>query len=137
MANSNVSTDKKLELVHSIRKAHEENLQTIGKREAILYGKPLSVSSVSAYPYEEKGADTAQVNTPDHHLKSPFSFKIRSAVAVLILICYIVLGNMPNVSFAPIKLQVKTYLNKDFTNNLVAYVEDFTYTFDYEKISAK
>lgn len=137
MANSNVSTDKKLELVHSIRKAHEENLQTINKREAILYGKPLSVSSAPAYPYEEKGVDISQIAPPETHLKPLLSFKVRSAVAILIFICYILLGNVPNFSFAPIKLQVKTYLNKDFTNNLVAYVEDFTYTFNYEKISAK
>lgn len=138
--NHRIATEKKLELVRSIRKTQEDNLATLNKREAILFGKPISYRNGNKYEKERiTGKESGEVSDEDflNGRKPILTFKVRVFLSILLLCGYFTFMTVTENQFALEKAMVKTYITKDFTNNLFAFMEDITYTLDYEKTSAE
>lgn len=139
---SKIDTEKKLELIRSMRQTHENNLAAINKRETILYGKPISYRMGTQSDLVQNSNTSTDVNNPyDEDLypyKKPIlTFKVRTFLAICLVIGYFLFLTVTENQYSMEKAMVKTYIAKDFSNNLFAFMEDFPYTLEYEKISTK
>lgn len=135
-----IDTEKKLELIRSLRQTQENNLAALNKREAILYGKPISYRNTSQYDNVQiTGKDTDQTANEDllYGKNQILTFKVRAFLSICLVIGYVFFTSMTENQYALEKAMVKTYITKDFSNNLFAFMEDFPYTLEYEKISTE
>ncbi|MCM1161229.1 MAG: hypothetical protein NC412_08400 [Roseburia sp.] len=137
--NNRIDTERKLELVRSIRKAQEDNLAALNKREAILYGKPITFRDKSRE--WDRIHDKSNSEPLEDELyagrKPILTFKVRLLLSVFLLGAYMTFLSMTDEQYVLEKAMVKTYIAKDFTNNLFAFMEDFPYTLEYENISTE
>lgn len=140
--NNRIDTERKLELVRSIRKAQEDNLAALNRRETILYGKPITMRDKSREwdrNYDKYNRNDAVPSEEDLYTgrKPILTFKVRLFLSVFLLGGYMTFLSMTDEQYLLEKAMVKTYIAKDFTNNLFAFMEDFPYTLEYENISTE
>lgn len=139
---SKIATEKKLELIRSMRQTQESNFAAINKREAILYGSPLSYKSeTQSYKASPKNTN-AETSTPydkdeGTYRKPLLTFKVRTFLAICLAFGYFLFATLTQNEYTIEKAMVKTYITKDFSNNLFAFMEKFPYTLEYEKISTE
>lgn len=116
---SQISTEKKLELVRMIRSKDDQNKELLRNRETLLYGRPLSFNSYPAISPEGK----KQTESSEFTISG---FKIRFVVAATIvgIVFFLEFMNMENYK-EPLNT-LYTEIAKD--GNLFDFVEDLTYT---------
>ncbi|MBQ7065957.1 MAG: hypothetical protein IJN92_03975 [Lachnospiraceae bacterium] len=137
-----INTEKKLELIRSMRQTHEDNLATINKREAILYGSPISYKSETLSYKSQLSNTNTEANKPYEEDLFPYkkpilTFKVRVFLSIFLVAGYFIFATITENQYTLEKAMVKTYITKDFSNNLFAFMEDFPYTLEYEKISTE
>lgn len=137
--NNQIDTERKLELVRSIRKAQEDNLAALNKREAILYGKPVTIRDKGREWDRMYDKNSKEPSEDDLYAgrKPILTFKVRLFLSVFLLGGYMTFLSMTDEQYVLEKAMVKTYIAKDFTNNLFAFMEDLPYTLEYENISTE
>lgn len=136
---AHITSEKKLELIRSIRKAQADNLAALNKRETILYGKPITQrNNISSWERSYDQAEKEQKEADDvPGRKQVLTLKVRIILSALLLGGYFSFMTATENQYTLEKAMIKTYIAKDFTNNLFAFMEDFPYTLEYEKISTE
>lgn len=123
---SEISAEKKLQVVKQIREEHAANQRLIRGRESILYGFH------SPYPeYQNERIDSETDCEPFSFGKGNFSFKIRFAVAIILLVSAILLDKTEVTVFEYTVSDVFAYLETDITKDFQANLFDFTSDFPY------
>jgi len=140
--------ERKLELIRSVREENRLNRERIGRRHQLLYGDGKQGFSPSYGGYQSDAAyqdsyggmadyqDMDERATGDPHAAYHF-FALRALVAaVCILAFWGIKTHKINVPSSMNEETIKQYITEDFSKQVVDYIEDFTYTFGYEKTSA-
>lgn len=124
---SEISAEKKLQVVRQIREDHANNQRLIQGREQILYGFH---SPYPAYQSDPLSKDSDGETFP---LKQKsLSFKIRFLVALILLLSLIILdktkGNVYEYTVSDMAAYLETDLTKDFQANLFDFTSVIPYT---------
>ncbi len=123
---SEISAERKLQVVKQIREEHAANQRLIRGRESILYGFH------SPYPiYQNERIDSEPDSEPFSFGKGNLSFKIRFTVALLLLVSVILLDKADIAVFEYTVSDVFAYLETDITNDFQTNLFDFTSDFPY------
>lgn len=98
------STEKKMELIHSIRAENQNNRGLLRKREQILFGKAL--------PELRALEDNPVKNTLSYNIPNFSSFKIRLFIAILLFTCFVIM-DIGNMSYFEIgATQIQQFINE-------------------------
>lgn len=124
---SEISAERKLQIVKQIREEHANNQRLIRGRENILYGFH------SPYPaYQNEMHQAADLDSETFPLKGNLSFRIRLVVSLILLVSVILLDKTNTDIFQYTVSDMFTYLGtdltKDFQVNLFDFTSDIPYT---------
>ena len=120
----NLSSEKKMELIRTIRMENQNNIGKIRKREQILYGKTYTDNQGYHKNYEE-------TSSKEDEFKSSFSsFKLRVALALTMFAFFLVLdvGKLDVYQVTAESLQ--TMINEELPSNLFDFLDNFPYTLE-------
>lgn len=110
-----ISSEKKMELIRTIREENERNKGKMRNRESILFG--------GASSYQQQPSESAQEFRP---VKS--SFRLRLLLAIALFAGYLVM-DMGKLDISGVTAEiVHAGINKSFSANLFDFIEDFPYT---------
>ena len=133
-----ISTEKKLQLVHQIRQEHTLNRQALQTRERILYGRESSSTpSVSlpgnAFLAGDEYPDELDIS-PETGMFRHSSFAIRFFIAALLLLGYFLLSrnqfSVGGMNAEVIRSEVNRYSGAEI--NLIDFMDHITYTLNAE-----
>ncbi|MDR0948168.1 MAG: hypothetical protein LBM69_01465 [Lachnospiraceae bacterium] len=116
---SDVTVDKKLQLVQQVRSAHHQNQSDLQKRERILYGQ------ASQPKYASETLETAQMDAyaGTDELRMPVStFKIRLLIALFLLFGILVWDITGRVIFGFTADQVFSHLKEDYSQKALEWI---------------
>lgn len=133
--------ERKLELVRAVREENRSNIARMNHRESILYGctsrtiEPLGYQSGS---YGTKAMESVGQESELDNFKVGNGFFVRSMAAIALVVVF---WGMKEDKIAPVfgitDSKIVSYVKEDFSNKVVDYMKDFTYTLGYEKTSIK
>lgn len=135
---TDISTEKRLQLVQQIRREHIENTQKLRQREHILYGNgdiyepTIPANIIKTNPLQTENEEQQLLKTEK---KVNFStFGIRLLLATLLFLGYLYLSKenitIGKLNAEVIRSEVNRYRDADI--NLFDFMEDITYTLNID-----
>lgn len=124
---SEVSVEKKLQVVKQIREENAKNERLIRGRESVLYGFH---SPYPVYPDEMINSETD--GEPISYYGKSMSLKIRLVLSLILVVSIIILDKtqtqVMKYTVSDMFTYLETDLTKDFQTNLFDFTSDFPYT---------
>lgn len=118
---SDITAEKRLELIRNIREANHKNRMTLRGREHILYG-----NSYDAAPAQEEEPQTA----PSAHSSTLI---LRTIIAATLLSLFIIMDYL-KADWLPIDMeQLGDCLQKNYTINITDFMDNIANTLSNEK----
>lgn len=114
---SDVTMNKKLQLVQQVRNQYNQNQYDLESREQILYGR---TSNRMAMERTDKLDDTIPEKIG--------TFRLRLTIALMLLFSVLILDINGQAIFGIQTKTIFSYIAKDFTRDTLDFIEDFTYT---------
>lgn len=110
---SDISVEKKLELVQQIRSRHYQNQSDLMNREQILYGRPLTQrpANLNSNSYIHQ---TESGENPEEGIFKDNTIKIRYALAAVLLVTIILFDKTGNTIAGISMEQVFSYISTDY-----------------------
>ena len=114
---SDISIERKLELIRSIREADSRNRSSLRQQQHILYGRRYDDDFISSE------ADTA---APGRNKISTLG--LRSLLAIILFSFYVILDYTGGEWFSVNAQKAFTYIEENYASNGFAFMEEITYT---------
>lgn len=112
-----IPTERKLQLVRTIREENKSNRLNLRTREHILYGRPVDMT---LYGAQEETVEETPIST----------FKLRIVLAVCIFAAYFALDMAGGTVFGKSAGEVYRMLEEDYQSNVFDFISNITYTLD-------
>ncbi len=116
---SDITAEKKLELIRNIREENSRNRMNLRSRENILYGQnydnPVTNDSVNMTISSEKSFST---------------LGIRIFTAIILFSLFIILDYTKQTWFSLDSVQICKYLQENYTLNSFDFIQEITYTLE-------
>ena len=117
---SDISIERKLELIRSIREANNRNRSSIRQHQHILYGRRYDDDFISS---EADMADTA-----DPGRRKSSTLGLRSLLAIILFSFYVILDYTGGEWFSVNAENAFAYIEENYSSNGFAFMEEITYT---------
>lgn len=118
---SDISIEKKLELIRSIRETNSRNRSSLRQHAHILYG--------DKYDTNIFHDDADMTDSPYPNRKGKIStLGIRALLAVMLFSLYVILDYTGGEWFSLNAGKLFTYIEENYSSNAFAFMEEITYT---------
>lgn len=116
-----ISTEKKMELIRTIREENARNKSRIRQREHILFGKEVPLVDFERRENEMGIAE---------EMPSATGLKIRLFLAAILFLGFVIM-DMGKISLQGVdSARIQEEISKDVTINMQNFVEEFSYAMD-------
>ena len=118
---SDISSEQRLRLIHTIREEHRNNQLSMQNREIILNGDKI-IMPLSDNTMEKNMNEPAGINTG--------SFKLRFMIAIILFIGFIFMDSQ-KISLNGINaLKIQNSITENFQSNIFDFMESIPYTLE-------
>ncbi len=118
---SDISSEQRLRLIHTIREEHRNNQLSMQNRERILNGDKI-IMPLSDNTMEKNMNEPAGINTG--------SFKLRFMIAIILFIGFIFMDSQ-KISLNGINaLKIQNSITENFQSNIFDFMESIPYTLE-------
>lgn len=120
LAMSDVTAERRLELIRNIREENQKNRMSMRSREHILYGKEYEAAPMW---------DTGEVPAPPAHGSTLI---LRIMIAAVLLSLFIIMDYL-QADWLPVDMEtINDSLKENYTVNIIDFMDKITYTLDNE-----
>lgn len=120
---SDISIERKLELIRSIREANNRNRNSLRQQESILYGKKYDNSMIND---DADMADAAGLRGKG----KASTLGMRSLLAIILFSLFVILDFTKGEWFSINAQKIFSYIEENYSSNGFAFMEEITYTLD-------
>ncbi|MCH5274247.1 MAG: hypothetical protein J1E65_00305 [Lachnospiraceae bacterium] len=120
---SDISIEKKLELIRSIREANSRNRNSLRQQQHILYGGKYDNS---IFDMDDDMTDSTHPNSK----RKASTLGIRALLAVILFSVYVILDYTGGEWLSLNSGKIFTYIGENYSSNAFAFIEKITYTLD-------